>query len=227
MRIVDLTLPVPPRENDHDTTRLDEWEITWPGGAYTAMVYHFDHWSMSGTYIDFPGHIKATDDGADSANYPGQKLYRVDATVIRLDRADGSGKVTADELIAACDGRRAGGALVINALGRRQFDEIIDHSVYLATDAVQWIAEAGVHLLVTDVYESPTDHQGMWETLFAAHVTIVAHPVNLHLLPARVKVTALPLRFEGVTQLPCRVIAEIPDPPKPANQRGNDGTESI
>jgi kynurenine formamidase len=102
-----------------------------------------------------------------------------------------------------------GGALIVNALGTRRFDEIEERSVYLARQAAEWIVETGVHLLVSDVYESDTDPQNNFPALFGGGVSTVCCPVNLHeLTTPRVRLTALPLRFPGVTQLPCRLLAE-------------------
>jgi len=151
-----------------------------------------------------------TDDGADAATVPAEQLYRLEATVIHLDRPDGSGKIGAAELAPACPGDVAGDALIINALGSRRFDEIAERSVYLGREAVQWIVGSGVTVLVSDVYESNTDPQDVFLDLFAGGVHTVCCPVNLGALTAsRVRLTVLPLRFTGVTQLPCRVIAEM------------------
>src|SRR5512141_1762233 len=117
MRLIDLTLPVQSRENRRPTVHLDEWALECAGKNITGMVYHFDHWSMSGTYLDLPGHIKELDDGTDSSNYPLDKLYEVESAVIHLDRSTRPGKVHADELQSACptDGPVAG--MVVHALG--------------------------------------------------------------------------------------------------------------
>jgi len=46
--------------------------------------------------------------------------------------------------------------------------------------------------------------------LFGAGITTVCLPVNLSALTTPyVRLTALPVRFETVTQLPCRVVAEL------------------
>ena len=232
MRLIDLTLPAPEQQAGEPTCRPDEWQLKAGTLPYTAMVYHYRHNSMAGTYIDFPGHIKETDDGVDAITYPLEKLYRVPAAVIHLNRASGSGRIGAQELADACpQGRDASprrprlaqpgrlgeaslpqgaGALILNALGRLRFDEIVERSVYLGKDAVEWIADRGFHLLVSDVYESNTDPQRVFNILFARRVSTVCCPVNLHLLTQPVvKLTALPLRFVKATQLPCRVVVEL------------------
>jgi len=172
-------------------------------------VYLFDHNGMAGTYIDFPGHIKETGDTSDARGYPLERLYRQEAAVIRLDRADRSGGVTAEELERAFVRPFFGGALVINALGARRFDEIEYRSVWLAEDAVNWIIRAGIHLLASDIYESKALH-GVFFDLFRAGIATVCCPINLHRITTpRCKLTALLPRFRNVTQLPCRLLAEV------------------
>ncbi|MFH1475991.1 MAG: cyclase family protein [Verrucomicrobiota bacterium] len=206
MALIDLSLPVPVQMPDGSVTAARE-ELRIQN--YTGMIYHFRHDSMAGTYIDFPGHIKETTDGFDAANYPFEKLFRVKATVIHLDRAGGSGAVTAMELAAACPKPFRGQALVLNALGVRRFDAIESRSVWLGRDARRWIIERKIHLLVSDIYESQA-LEGVFLDLFGAGITTVCLPINLAALTTPyVRLTALPLRFETVTQLPCRVVAEL------------------
>jgi kynurenine formamidase len=129
--------------------------------------------------------------------------------VIHLDRSDGSGSVSAEELQCVCPPLTGCGAMIVNALGPRRFDDIVERSVYLGTDAVEWICGTGIHLLVSDIYESPPLH-GVFPKLFAAHILTVCYPINLHLLTQpRVRLWALPMRIPGVNQLPCRALAEM------------------
>jgi kynurenine formamidase len=213
MRFIDLTLPAPDQQAGEPTCRLDEWHLKAGPMPYTAMIYHYRHNSMAGTYIDFPGHIKETDDGLDAITYPLEKLYRVKAAVIHLNRRSGSGRIGAEELCAACPPGKGAGALILNALGKQRFDEIVERSVYLGKDAAEWIIDSGFHLLVSDVFESNTDPQQVFNMLFARGVSTVCCPINLHELNRPlVKLTALPLRFTTATQLPCRVVAEVDQP---------------
>ncbi|MBT7166809.1 MAG: hypothetical protein HN904_28765 [Victivallales bacterium] len=216
---VDLTLPIPETEREQATpaaplreTRTIEthlWEISQEDAGYQARVHLFHYWGMAGTYIDFPGHIVQTDDGHTAATYPAEQLFRVPARVIRLDRVSGSGKIGVTELQQALDGVLDTPAVIINALGGTRFDGIKERSVYLAREVADWLAAAGVHLLVSDVYESNADPQGLFPALFASGVCTVCCPVNLPALRrSRVRVTALPLRQTGATQLPCRLVAE-------------------
>lgn len=219
MQIIDLTLPIAARELERPapdapwqasvTIQTRKWRLGTGADAYTARVHDLSHWSMAGTYIDFPGHIVETDDGDDAASVPAERLFRVPAGVIHLDRASGSGRIGAAELAEAAPDSEPTQALVINALGSRRFDEIEARSVYFGRDAVRWIIDAGVRLLVADVYESDTDPQGVFRDLFAAGVYTVCYPVDLHRITRPlVRVTALPLRLATATQLPCRVLVE-------------------
>jgi kynurenine formamidase len=210
MRLIDLTLPAPEEQAGQPTCRLDEWHLKTGPLPYTAMIYHYRHNSMAGTYIDFPGHINETDDGLDAVTYPLERLYRVKAAVIHLKRTSGSGRIGARELAAACPPGKRAGALILNALGRLRFDDIVERSVYLGKAAVEWIIDAGFHLLVSDVFESNTDPQQVFNMLFSRRVSTVCCPINLHQINQPfVKLTALPLRFAKATQLPCRVVVEL------------------
>ncbi len=210
MRLIDLTMPVPSRENMRPTVHLDEWHLACCGVKQTGMVYHFDHWSMSGTYLDLPGHIKELDDGFDSVNYPLDKLYEVESAVIHLDRSEKPGKIHAEELAAASpvDGPIPG--LIVHALGQKRYDEVPERSVALAADAVEWMISKGIHLLVSDVYEHCDEPENVFWKLFEAGISVVCCPINMQMLDAPlVKLTVLAPRYPGVTQLPCRLVARI------------------
>ncbi|MHB9035987.1 MAG: cyclase family protein [Armatimonadota bacterium] len=208
--IIDLTMPVPGRENNHPAVSADPLHISGPGFDYTGIVYHFNHWSMSGTYIDFPGHIKELDDGATAENYPLEKLYEVETAVIHLGRAHHPGKISAEELAEAAPDTADCGALIVHALGHKRHDEVPERSVALSRDACEWIVAQGVHLLVSDVYEHAGEPENVFWHLFSAGVSTVCAPVNLHLLDEpRVKLTVLFPRFQNVTQLACRVVARM------------------
>ena len=217
--LVDLTLPIPDSEPERDapdgplrparTIETLLWDIRQGGTMYCARVHRLHHWGMAGTYIDFPGHIVETDDGQTAATYPAARLFRIPARVIRLHRASGSGRIDVAELEEAVAAPLDTPAVVINALGRKAFDEIEERSVYLARAVADWLADAGVHLLVSDVYESNAAPQGLFPALFARGVCAVCCPANLSALTkARIRVTALPLRQTGATQIPCRLLAE-------------------
>jgi len=210
MKIIDLSLPVTEKKGTEGFSSVTSKVLISSGGIqYTGLIYDLSLGSMAGTYIDFPGHIKETDDGFDALNYPVEKLYRIKSAVIHLDRENNSGAVTADELKAAYGREKISGkALIINALGRKRFDEVEGRSVYLSSDAVKWITESGIHLLVSDIYESRKLH-GVFYDLFKAGISTVCLPVNLHLIDSpRCKLSVFAPPLKGITQLPCRIIVE-------------------
>jgi kynurenine formamidase len=209
MNLLDLT-DLMPAGSDQVLTK--DVLIKGDGVEYTGVIYETSYHSTAGTYLDLPGHIKETADGMDAACYPLERLFRVKATVVHLDRAGGTGEIPARELIAAAPSGGGGGALVINALGTRRHDAIEDRSVWLGKDAVQWIISTGIHLLVADVYENKPVSIGVFPDLFRNRISTVCCSLNLHLLVRPwVRLTVLPLRFPEITQLPCRILAEMED----------------
>lgn len=176
---------------------------------YTGVVYKITHDGMSGTYIDFPGHIAETDNGLYADNCPLESVYRIPATVIHLNRKSGSGAVTAGELENALGGSPATDGLIINALGQQHASEVQNRSVYLDDSAVQWIIAGKCKILVSDIYES-TELEGVFLKLFQSGISTVCMPANLHKITApEVKLTVLFPRMPQITQLPCRVVAEF------------------
>lgn len=210
MHLVDLTLPIPDVENGAPTTELEQWPICMGSVAYIGMVYRFSHWSMSGTYIDFPGHIKEADDGIDAANCPIESIFDVDTVVLHLERDGMPGKISREELERACSVAEPTCGLIVHALGSKRFDEVPERSLALSPDAVAWIIERGTRILVSDVYEHYDEPEDVFVDLFSAGVSTVCNPINLHALrEPRVRLTVLFPRFSGVTQLPCRAVARI------------------
>ena len=229
MTVLDLTVPIPPVETQREkpdgpakyvaTVATHRWHIASSAGDYTARVHVFSYWSMSGTYIDFPGHVVETDDGVDAASASLADLFRVESAVLHLRRQDEPGAVSAAELEAAAAGLPAFPGLVLNALGDRRFDEVPPRSVYLSREAVAWMVARGVRLLVSDIYESATRPQNVFPHLFRAGIATVCCPAPLSRLPGkRARITALPCAVPGATQAPCRLIAEY-------DAGGDPGTE--
>lgn len=204
MKIVDLTRWETPGA-DAVTTSTREVHLVSGRTAYHGVVHDFELPSMFGTYIDFPGHIRETDDGVRSEEFP--LIYRRPARVLRL--ACEAGPVTADDLAAAAGGPVAAEILIVNALGRRNPAELPPRSVYLDAGAVEWIIGTGCRLLVSDVYES-VRLEGVFLRLFAAGISTVCEPVKLYELTApTVELTVLYPPIAGATQIPCRMLAEF------------------
>jgi kynurenine formamidase len=161
---------------------------------------------MTGTYIDFPGHIAEFDDGADAANYPIERLFMVETTFIRLDRAGKGREITAEELDAAGVEVRGDG-LFIHARGETPWFESPKDIPYYGPSAIDWIVARKIHLFLSDVYEKRPDQQGIFVELFRRRIACVCCMVNLSRVSQRyVKVCAIPLPAAGVKQVPCRLL---------------------
>ena len=206
MSLIDLSGEFPPEAVRK--IRLREVPLKSAQTAYTGMVYDFEVNSMNGSYIDLPGHIRETDNGERADNVPMDKFYRVPCSVIRLNRKSGSGAVTGTELEQAFGGKVATPALMINALGPLDPDEIDNRSVWLDFSALDWMIESGVRLLLSDIYESKALH-GVFLKLFAAGISTVCGLRNMCKVRGRfAEVTVLFPKIATLTQIPCRVLAD-------------------
>ena len=206
MSLIDLSREFPPEAVRK--IRLREVPLKSAQTAYTGMVYDFEFNSMDGSYLDLPGHIRETDNGERADNVPMENFYRVPCSVIRLDRKSGSGAVTGAELEQVFGGKVATPALMINALGPLDPDEIDNRSVWLDFSALDWMIEAGVRLLLSDIYESKALH-GVFLKLFAAGISTVCGLRNMCKVRGRfAEVTVLFPKIATLTQIPCRVLAD-------------------
>jgi len=201
MKLIDLTLPWSLIETDEHQVPLKSDRT-----AYTGVVYDFKLNSMTGSYIDFPGHILETANGIHAGNLPLSGLYRIPATLLRPNRS-GSG-ITATELEEARGKLPPTPCLVIH--GKAGTDiPLISREIYLTMEAVSWIIDSGCRLLVSDTYESDR-LDGVFLKLFGAGISTVCMPVNLDKLTSQVmKITVFPPLLDGIVQIPCRIAAEI------------------
>lgn len=201
MKLIDLTLPW----NSNDT-KEQLIPLRSDRTAYTGVVYDFRLNSMTGSYIDFPGHIRETADGKHAGNYPLSDLYRVPATLLRPKRF-GRG-ITVAELAEARGNLPSTPCLIIH--GKAGTDiPLISREIYLTMDAVSWIIDSGCRLLVSDTFESDR-LDGVFLKLFSAGISTVCMPVNLDKLTSQLmKITVFTPLLEGMLQIPCRIAAEI------------------
>lgn len=204
--VIDITRDFP--ENFDTNIKITEVGLKSASTRYTGMVYEWIIHSMHGSYIDFPGHIKETDNSERADNFPYERLYRVPCSVIRLKRKSGSGAVTGKDLEKAFGRIPDTPALLINALGKKEPDEVEERSVYLDDSALDWIIASGVRMIVSDIYESRALH-GVFLRLFRAGISTVCEPRGLcRIKDSRVFLTVLFQKIPVVTQLPCRLIVE-------------------
>lgn len=201
MNLIDLTLPWNLLETEDLLVPLKSDRT-----AYTAIVHEFKLNSMTGSYIDFPGHIREAADGMHAGNFPLSGLYQVPATLLRPKRS-GCG-ITAAELAEARGNLPPTQCLVIH--GKAGTDiPLISREIYLTMESVGWIIDSGCRLLVSDTYESDR-LEGVFLRLFRAGISTVCMPVNLDKLTSQViKITVFTPLLDGFVQIPCRIAAEI------------------
>ncbi|MBT9138541.1 MAG: hypothetical protein DDT31_01107 [Syntrophomonadaceae bacterium] len=208
--LIDLTYEIQDRENEKIIRAIKE--IPLREKTYRGLIYQYHLSSMDGTYIDLPGHIAEFDDGFDMAKYPLEKLFMVDTLFIRLKRERAERKITAEELETACPSmEKPFSALCIHALGDKNFYDYSQATIpYYQKDAVEWIIRKNIHLFISDVYENHHEPEGIFMELFKNSISTVCHPVNLQEIKNDfIKITALPVRAKGATQIPCRLIASL------------------
>ena len=97
MAVVDLTWDF---KGERYAPEIVRKEVFLKSGKteYTGVVYNISTSTMMGSYIDFPGHIKETDDGVNGANSDLADFTNMSAAVIRFDRAGEPGGITAEDL---------------------------------------------------------------------------------------------------------------------------------
>ena len=193
----------------HSTPECRESRLELESAAtrYTGVIYDIHIDSMTGSYIDFPGHIAQTDDGRRADNVDLADFYRMDATAIHLDRTERPGGITGAELEAACGGIPNTPAIIVHAMGAMEPMDIKFRSVWLTMDAVEWLIAVKCKVLISDAYESP-DLEGVFLRLFQAGVVAVCEPYHLHKIPERIELTIGFMKLPA-TQVPCTLLAEF------------------
>ena len=204
MKIIDLTHPV-----IHWNLQREDKRLKSPGTEYTGVVYRLSLDSADTSYLDLPGHIRETDDGRHAANTGLSEFYRKRATLLRPEhRPDGA--VTRELLERAASGKTLHPVMILHALGETDDADIPLRNIYLTSDAVEWFAEKRCRCIIGDAWES-VRLDGVFLRLFRAGISCVCHVVNLRELPENKEffVSVVFLPYPGVTQIPCRVFAEV------------------
>lgn len=208
--LIDLTYEIQDRENEKIIRAIKE--IPLREKTYRGLIYQYHLSSMDGTYIDLPGHIAEFDDGFDMAKYPLEKLFMVDTLFIRLKKESAERKITAEELKTACPTlEKPFSALCIHALDNKNFYDYNQDTIpYYQKDAVEWIIRKNIHLFISDVYENHNNPEGIFVELFKNRISTVCHPINLQKIKKDfIKITVLPLRAGGATQMSCRLVTSF------------------
>ena len=148
MKLIDLTYPMEETYKNKPAVIPSFFPLKIKGKPYSAVIYDFNWGGMMGSYIDFPGHIKETDDGVDAFRAPLENLYELPAAVIHLKREGTPGPISAKELEETRVKVPRGGGLIVNALGKKRFNEVPPNSVYFGRDAIKWIVGTKIKLIL-------------------------------------------------------------------------------
>lgn len=205
MRIIDLTLPIPATSDGQPTVQRYFVPLSIQGDRFQAVCYHLAMNGMSGTYVDFPGHIECFENGQDAGSARIEDLVMIETTVIHLDIEPGRREVTARDLEKS-GVKVKGGVLIVHALGEKDASDYDMSTIpYFGKSAIAWIISSGVRAFASDIYEKRDDQQGIFSELFKRGIWTVCCPANLHRLKETYSRSCIvPLAMPGVTQLPCR-----------------------
>ena len=205
MRIVDLTRTIPAANGGRPTVERYLVPLSIQGGSYQGVCYRIAMNGMSGTYLDFPGHIECFDDGVHAGNARLADLVMAETTVIHLAVEEGRREVTAGDLEGAGIEVR-GAVLIVHALGEKSAADFTPDTIpYYGKSAIEWIVSKRIRVFASDIYENVRKQQGVFVELFRRGISTVCCPTSLQeLRETYPRSCVVPLAMESVTQLPCR-----------------------
>ena len=166
--------------------------------------------SNTGTYLDTPGHRHRG--RHDLSGLPLEKCALLPAVVV-------DGPATGAVEASAFDGLDVAGAAVLVRTGWSAHFGTERYGApehpYLATDAAQWLADAGAVLVGIDSVNIDDTRGGVRPVhtlLLDREIPIVEHLTGLDLLPhTGATFTAVPVKVAGMSTFPVRAFATLPD----------------
>jgi arylformamidase len=167
--------------------------------------------SNTGTYLDTTGHRHR--DGHDLSGLPLEKCALLPCLVVDAPTTGPAGL----SLVEALD--VAGCAVLVRTGWSQHFGTEAygapDHP-YLATDAAEWLADAGAVLVGIDSVNidatPPRGDRPVHTLLLAREVPVVEHLTGLDQLPETgARFSAVPAKVQGMSTFPVRAFATLPD----------------
>jgi kynurenine formamidase len=222
---------------EHGGTHLDAPRHFSANGPTAKGYYYaanrFTTAEHGGTHLDAPRHFSANGQTADQIPLDRLVGEAVVIDVVRQAAADATYLVTIDDLMAweEAHGRQLRGVIVLLKTGWA--DRWEDRTAYLGTErigpaavaelrfpglaplAATWLAEErdikAVGIDTASIDYGPSTHFETHVALCAANVPIFENVASLDELPAEgAWVTALPMKVEGGSGGPLRIIATLP-----------------
>jgi arylformamidase len=208
MDIIDLSLPLTdgmPHFPGSPPMFIGEHQHFEEHGCRTSVVVMGNH---AGTHLDAPSHFVA--DGRTVGELDLQRCVG-EALVLDLSEKAPREAITAADLKSRTKGIALGARLLIRTGWDRTFGQPEYFTDYppLASDAAEWVAQAGVALLGLDLPSvHPSDFALIHQVLLSADVVIVESLANLDKIPTpRVLLIAAPLKLAALDGAPIRALA--------------------
>ena len=218
MRLVDLSHTVfdglitypglpGPTISDHLTFEASH-EVYSEGYEFT--IGRIEMVSNTGTYLDTPGHRHRG--RHDLSGLPLEKCAMLPAVVV-------DGTATGPVEVSAFAGLEVAGAAVLVRTGwsahfGAEAYGALEHP-YLATEAAQWLADAGAVLVGIDsvnIDDTRSGERPVHTLLLDREIPIVEHLTALDQLPRTgATFTAVPVKVAGLSTFPVRAFATVPE----------------
>lgn len=216
-RIVDLTWPLVPGEGGRPLTiergRTEEITVHVPVDHPWYIMHRVNTISHIGTHIEAPYHC--IENGRDLADIPLEQLVG-EAVVLDLGALPPDSTVGATELASVAEAagglRRGDIAFLLTGYAGRQGTDAYEHRPSLLAGAMDYLVEAGVKLVGTDLsgLEGPLTpgHLDCHLALLRRDIPFIENVANLNTLRrSRVFVCALPIPVRGLDAFPLRIVA--------------------
>lgn len=184
--------------------------------------YHYTEFvgmhSQVGTYLETPAHFLGNDKSFLINDIPLEKLMDVGCVVLKapknVDDLSKKAAVTKEDLLACPNFNeiQPGDCIAVYSGWEKYWlsDEVFyPRSPYFTFDAMQLIISKKPSILATDTpaWDNYDDPSGFFADFYAAGILMLTPLVNLNqVTKPRVKITALPLRFDGVNASACRAV---------------------
>lgn len=167
--------------------------------------------TLSGTYFETGRHVRAD---AITIDQVPPEYFIGPAVVVDVGRKEAMDRIELADVQRYAGRIRPGDAVIVRTYWDRMWntDEYFTASPYFAREAFEWLLEQRIRLLAGDIpsYDARgAAAQGLIKRLFEEEETYLLAPlVNLGAITKeRVTLFAFPLKIEGVSGAPARVLA--------------------
>lgn len=178
--------------------------------------------SQTGTYIQTPAHLLGFEKSYALNQVPLEKLFMLESRVIKLDwekldRKDGRPFISKEDLVSSGfdeDLKKEKALIIATGWGKNWKESYyFDEAPFFKKEAMRWIISKNPFLLCGDspLWDNLKNPESFFAEYFGANILMLGPCINLEKIEGdRVKIIALPLKFEGNNGgSPCRPVAVI------------------